>query len=225
MPGERNENAVKKYLEDCANPANPLLGLKLNCFAEGLNQYQYENYTGPKADDPDPTASETQYRVLREHFTLPGNDSTLYDFILMNGEVDTLALDSWGKRTLVTSDNNELKKSTTDKGKSITKILYRQFSLLTKKGVINSILVFPKRGIVQETVDRLPDWSIVALEGRLQKNIVKGSGNPVLIADSIIPIQINNDRREDVGTSDSKDPEVRSKTYTNQSSFGSVEDY
>ncbi len=218
LPQSRHHRVLENFLKDSANTNNPPLGIKLNCLSEKLEDYKFNTYTGPRADDPDATATETWYRAMTT-FKQPGSEQ-LVDFVVMHGEVDVVALSAWGKRTIATSDNSQLRKKIVKDGKEIREISSAQFSVCNMQTNYQNIILFSEGKLVTQTVDRLPEWSVVAIEGRLRKS-VKGLA---FFADTLIPIKVE-DKRTDTGEMDSSNPEVRTNTYTQASSFGSVEDY
>ncbi|QNI88854.1 hypothetical protein [Synechococcus sp. ROS8604] len=220
LPNSRQSRAVERFLTDRKNPENPGLGLKINCLVEMINAYEYQTYTGPKSDDPDPTATEVKHRIMREHFTVPGSEA-VYDAIFLNGEVDVIPLDAWGKRTIITSDNSVLKKFVSQAGKHISKMTVEQFSVITKKTVWQSMLIFTNDKLVTDTVSKLPDWTVVAIEGRIQNDGTRDG--LALIADTIIPIKVG--KSEEVGDADSEVAEVRTGSYSQSANYGSTEDY
>ncbi len=221
LPGSRQARAIAKFIEDTQNPANPALGLKLNCLGEILDKYAYNSYTGASASDPDPTAKEVWYKNMRTNFIVPGTEE-IYDMIVMNGEVDALPLASWGKRTLVTFDSTQIVKDVSKAGKPYIKTLSAQYSMIDKQTVWQSMIMFPQGDLVTATLDKLPTKSVVALEGRLQKNTEKGMA---ILADAVIPIRLSNSNEVEPGEADSDDASVRTNAYAQQSTYGSVEDY
>lgn len=217
-PDSRQARAIAKFLADRA--ANPSigLGLKLNCLTELIDKYQYQAYTGPIQGDDDATAKEAWFRTVKKHFQLPGSED-LFDLVIMNGEVDTVVLSAWGKRTIVTSDNSQLTKGIgKTSGKPYTRVTSAQFSVINKRLAYQNCILFADNA-AKETVNALPDWSVVAMEGRLSKS----DRGLAISADYVIPVKIG--KEEEVGDAQSDDASVRSASFQESQSFGSVEDY
>ncbi len=163
-PDSRQARAITKFLADREAHPSVGLGLKLNCLTELIDKYGYQTYTGPRPGDDDATAKEVWFRTVQNHFRLPGSEE-LYDLVLMNGEVDTIVLSSWGKRTIITSDGATMTKFIAkSSGKQHTKLTSRQFSIIDKKQTFQDCILFADKA-AQETVDALPEWSVVAVEG------------------------------------------------------------
>ena len=162
------------------------------------------------------------YKTVHQYFRINGTDY-LYDVILMNGEVDTVVLDHWGKRTIITTDSAVMKKGI---GKQTNKpyvtVRSDQFSVINKKISYQTCILFSDKE-VRKTIDALPDWSVVAVEGRLQKRTNNDRTGLSVVADSIIPIKIG--KTEEVGEAQSPDPDVRMNAYSSGANFGSTEDY
>ncbi len=224
-PSSRQARVLDRYVEDskkaAALPQPVQLALKVNCLCELINKYQYETYTGPLPDDDDATAKEMWYEVVHQHFRI-GNTEDLYDVVLMNGEIDVITMSAWGKRTIITSDNSVMKKGMSKENKEFVTVRADQFSVINKKISYQTCILFSEKD-VRKTIDALPDWSVVAVEGRLQKRTYKTGVGLSVVADSIIPIVVGTE--EERGDADSPDSDTRLEAYKEEASYGSTEDY